>query len=365
MSRAFALAARGLPTVRPNPAVGCVLVRDDAIVGEGWHERSGGPHAEDVALAKAGEQARGATAYVTLEPCAHEGRTGSCAQGLLDAAVSRVVFAAADPNPDAAGGAELLANGGVEVDGDVAPHRAREQNEVFFHVVEAGRPFVTVKLAQTLDGRAAAPDGTSRWLTGTAARRRVHALRAEADAVLVGSGTVIADDPGLDVRHVRARGGQPRPVVLDARGRTPLDARVMERGATVLTTDGAPEDRRRDLGRRAEIAVLPAGPDGGVDLVAALAHLHGADLQALLVEGGPTLAASFVREDLVDRLVLHVAPTLLGADALAVLDGIGVGTLRERSDWRIDRVRRMGPDIEVLARPRGSGPGEGRDRRLG
>jgi diaminohydroxyphosphoribosylaminopyrimidine deaminase / 5-amino-6-(5-phosphoribosylamino)uracil reductase len=353
MGRAFALAERGLDTVAPNPAVGCVIARDGVIVGEGWHERPGEPHAEDVALAAAGEAAHGATAYVTLEPCAHQGRTGPCADALVDAGIVRAVIAATDPNPQAAGGAAILEAADVEVVRDVAPHRARTLNERFFHIHEVGRPHVTLKVAQTLDGKVAAADGTSRWITGRAARTAGHALRARADVVVVGSGTVLADDPALDVRHVPLGGAPPRPVVLDARGRTPPDARVVGRGALVLCGPTAEPGWRDDLRRAgAEVVELPPGERGGVDLPAALAHLHEDGVQAVLVEGGPTVAAGFLRERLVDRIVAHLAASLLGGDGRGAIGALGVGTVAEVRGWRTERITRRGADLEIRAVPR-------------
>lgn len=353
MSRAFALAERGLATVRPNPAVGCVITRDGAIVGEGWHERPGGPHAEDVALSAAGDRARGATVYVTLEPCAHAGRTGPCADALLEAGIARVVIAVADPNEDAAGGAERLEAGGIAVVHDVARHHARALNEVFFHAHEVGRPHVTLKIAQTLDGRVAAADGTSRWITGPGARTAGHALRAGADVVVVGSGTVLADDPTLDIRHVRAAGGQPRPVVLDARGRTPPDARVVDRGALVFTGPAAAAGWRQEVTRAgAEVVDVPPGEGGGVELAPVLAHLHDSGVQAVLVEGGPMVAAGFVRAGLVDRIVAHVAADLLGGGGRAALDPIGTATMADIATWRLEGSVRRGADLEVRAVPR-------------
>jgi diaminohydroxyphosphoribosylaminopyrimidine deaminase / 5-amino-6-(5-phosphoribosylamino)uracil reductase len=239
MRRALELAERGRWTVSPNPLVGCVLVRDGEVVGEGWHFRAGGPHAEVAALEAAGELAAGATAYVTLEPCGHAGRTGPCTQALLAAGVSRVVAAIPDPHPEAGGGAAMLRADGVRVDVGVLAEEARRQNAVFLHGVAAGRPYVTLKLAVSLDGRIAAADGTSRWLTGPQARRHAHALRAEADAVAVGSGTVLADDPLLTVRLDGYAGPQPLRVVLDRRVRTRPSHRVHEASAPTLCAVGA------------------------------------------------------------------------------------------------------------------------------
>lgn len=359
MARALALAERGRATARPNPLVGCVVVRDGEVVGEGWHARAGGPHAEVLALEAAGDAARGATVYVTLEPCAHTGRTGPCTTRLAEAGVARVVYAVDDPHPDAAGGAEALRDAGIEVVGGVLRDAAEAQNEVFLHVQRSGRPHVTLKLAQSLDGRVAARDRSSRWITSDQARTRAHALRAAVDAVVVGSGTVLADDPELTVRHVEAPLGQPSTVVLDTTGRTPPTARVARHGTVVLTTAAAPSAWRAALAATGvEVVDLPDTRGdvalegrGGVSLPAVLAELTDRGSQAVLVEGGPTVAAAFVRQGLVDRLVLHVAPSIIGGDGVPALSPPGVSTVAEAWRWDVAEVARLGPDIEIVARP--------------
>lgn len=352
LRRALELAERGRPTVRPNPMVGCVLVRDGVVVGEGWHERAGGPHAEIVALRAARKGALGATAYITLEPCGHQGRTGPCADALIQAGVARVVYALDDPSPRARGGADRLRVAGVEVRGGLLAEEARQQNEAFIHVHRTGRPFVTLKLAQTLDGRVAARDGSSRWITSPEARSAVHALRASMDAVMVGSGTLLADDPELTVRHVPAPPVQPRPVLLDARGRTPADAKAARPGAIAVTTRrSAPEWRAALAERGVEVVTVAPASGGGVDLPAALNACAERDVQAVLAEGGPTLAGALVRANLVDRLVLHVAPTLIGGDGVASIGGPGASSLAERWAWRLDYVDQLGSDLVIVARP--------------
>jgi diaminohydroxyphosphoribosylaminopyrimidine deaminase / 5-amino-6-(5-phosphoribosylamino)uracil reductase len=278
LERALALAERGRSTTHPNPIVGCVLVRDGEVVGEGWHERAGGPHAEIVALEAAGDRARGATAYVTMEPCAHHGRTPPCADALIAAGVAEVVAGCRDPHPDHGGGLERLRAAGVEValaDGELG-FASRAQNEAWRTWVSLGRPFVVLKFAATLDGRVTVPG--ARWVSGEAARRRVHELRAEVDAVAVGMGTVRADDPQLTARDVGAT-RQPRRLAF---GRGPLPD-----GSELELRSGALADELRALG------------DEGV--------------QSLLLEGGPTIAASFLRENLVDKMLVFVAPKLAGA----------------------------------------------------
>ncbi|MDQ4131328.1 MAG: bifunctional diaminohydroxyphosphoribosylaminopyrimidine deaminase/5-amino-6-(5-phosphoribosylamino)uracil reductase RibD [Actinomycetota bacterium] len=352
MRRALELAERGRETVRPNPMVGCVLVQEGTVVGEGWHERAGGPHAEIVALRTARGRTHGATAYVTLEPCAHHGRTGPCADALIRAGVARVVYALSEPSRRARGGAQRLRAAGVKVSGGVLASEACQQNEVFVTFHGAGRPFLTLKVAQTLDGRVAARDGSSRWITSPEARAAVHALRASMDAVLVGSGTVLADDPELTVRAVSPPPVQPRPVWFDARGRTPADAKVVRPGAIAVTTvRSQPRWRGALADRGVDVVTVPPGSGGGVDLTAALRACAERDIQAMLAEGGPTLAGALVRAHLVDRLVLHVAPAIIGGDGLACLAGPGAPSLAERWTWRLDRVERLGDDLEVIAHP--------------
>ncbi len=351
MRRALELAERGRGTTDPNPLVGCVLVRDGEVVGEGWHERAGGPHAEEVAVTDAGMDAVGATAYVTLEPCAHEGRTPPCAPALVDAGVREVVYAVDDPDPEARGGAQVLREAGVDVRTGVLADDAERLNEEFLLVERRGRPFVTLKLAQSLDGRVATADGSSRWITGERARTRVHELRGLADAVMVGSGTAVADDPRLTVRHVDPPRGQPRAVVLDARGRTPAGSSVIRDGTIVVTSPDA-DDRWRETLTSAgvEVAVVDA-TDRGVEPVAALDALLERGVRTVLCEGGPTLAGALVRADLVDRLVLHVAPIVLGADATATITGVEVATVQAAPRWRLGTVTTYGADVELVLRP--------------
>jgi diaminohydroxyphosphoribosylaminopyrimidine deaminase / 5-amino-6-(5-phosphoribosylamino)uracil reductase len=350
LARAIVLAERARGWTSPNPAVGCVLVRDGEVVGEGVTAPVGGPHAEVAALRMAGERARGATAYVSLEPCAHHGRTPPCADALVAAGVTRVVYAHPDPNPVATGGGEVLRGQQVEVVGDAGPvlrGAVARQLEGFLSLVRRGRPHVTLKLAQTADGQLSAP-GRARWITGPEARAAVHRWRAAVDAVLVGSGTVLADDPRLDVRHVRsahARGDggdgtvrQPRPVVFDTRLRTPPAARVVARGALVLCGPAADDGRRaalRDAG--AAVVEVPAGPDGSLDLPAALAALAAHGIASVLAEPGAVLARTLLDADLVDRFVLHVG--------LAVGEGTPRRVLDAPATWAIERVGGAGPDL--------------------
>lgn len=321
----MALAERGRGTTSPNPMVGCLVVRAGTVVGEGYHARPGEPHAEIVALEQAGEEAAGATVYTTLEPCDHTGRTGPCSRALLDAGVNRVVAALADPHPTAAGGAARLRERGVEVEVGVCADVAARQNEVFLHTVANGRPFVVAKAAVALDGRIAAADGTSRWLTGEETRARAHALRAEVDAVIVGSGTVLADDPALTVRDVDYDGPPPLRVVLDRRGRVPAGARVLD--------DAAPS------------LVL------ATDVHESLKALWERDVRSALVEGGSSVLSAFLAEGLVDRLVLHTAPLLLGPRGRPLV-GSGPETLADAERWSLSDVEQVGDDVVATYRPR-------------
>ncbi|MDM4718535.1 bifunctional diaminohydroxyphosphoribosylaminopyrimidine deaminase/5-amino-6-(5-phosphoribosylamino)uracil reductase RibD [Micromonospora sp. WMMA1363] len=339
MRRAVELAARGLGTTSPNPVVGCVLLdADGQIVGEGFHVYAGGPHAEIVALAQAGERARGGTAVVTLEPCDHTGRTGPCSTALVQAGVARVVIAVPDPNPVAAGGAATLRAAGVQVDIGVGTSEAEAGNVAWLTSMRRGWPYVIWKYAATLDGRSAAADGTSMWITSEAARMDVHALRGTVDAVIVGVGTVLADDPRLTARNLRDGSlaiRQPLRVVVDSAGRTPAGARVR---------DGA---SRTWVATAAEVG---AGPDGRVDLPALLAALHGRGVRAVLLEGGPRLAGAFLAAGLVDKIVGYVAPGLLGAGPTALVDA-GVTTIAEAIDCEFVDVTQIGPDLRITALP--------------
>jgi diaminohydroxyphosphoribosylaminopyrimidine deaminase / 5-amino-6-(5-phosphoribosylamino)uracil reductase len=342
LARAVAVAETARGRTSPNPTVGCVLVRDGRVVGEGATAPAGGPHAEVMALEAAGTQARGATAYVTLEPCAHHGRTPPCADALATAGVARVVYAHADPNPPATGGARSLASRGIEVVGpDVVGERFRAtvaaQLEGFLTVVARGRPHLTLKLAQTADGRLTAPDG-GRWITGPTARQAVHRWRAAMDAVLVGVGTVLTDDPRLDVRHGLDVARPPRPVVLDSRLRTPAEAAVARPGTLVLCGPGVDPSRRAALEHAGvEVVGTPAGDDGRLDLTAALATLADQGINTVLAEPGTTLARALLDLDLVDRVVLHVG--------LHLGDGPLRWAVPVAPTWATERVGGAGPDL--------------------
>jgi diaminohydroxyphosphoribosylaminopyrimidine deaminase / 5-amino-6-(5-phosphoribosylamino)uracil reductase len=350
MRRAITLAARGLGATSPNPVVGCVIL--DAAgeqAGEGFHQRAGGPHAEIHALREAGGRARGGTACVTLEPCNHTGRTGPCAQALVEAGVSRVVYAVSDPNPQATGGADTLRAAGVQVEQGLLAEEAEAGNTAWLTSVRLGRPYVLWKYAATLDGRIAAADATSRWITSPEARADVHRLRAEADAVVVGSGTARADDPQLGVRGIEGA-VQPLRVVVDT-GATAVrpGARVLDGSAPTLiaVADDA------EAGHLSEDAVLrlPRAARGpGLDVDALLAALHGRGVRSVLLEGGPVLAGSFVAAGAVDTVVGYLAPVLLGAGP-AVLGDAGISTISQAMRLDVTETVRIGPDLRITAVP--------------
>ncbi len=350
MARALRLAERGLTTTTPNPRVGCVLVKDGAVVGEGWHERAGEPHAEIHALNAACNLARGATAYVTLEPCSHHGRTPPCAEALIAAGVARVVAAMRDPNPQVAGqGLAQLNAAGIAVADGLLAHEARELNIGFVSRMERGRPWVRLKLAASLDGKTALNNGRSQWITGPEARRDGHAWRARACAILTGAGTVRDDDPRLTVRDVETF-RQPLRVVVDSHFETPPTARILEGGHTLLAA--ASEDAARIAALRAdgaEVLVLP-NPQGKVDLPRLLRLLAERGVNELHVEAGHKLNGSLLREGLVDELLLYFAPTLIGSGR-EMFPLPEIDDLAGRRDLKIVDLRRVGGDIRILARP--------------
>jgi diaminohydroxyphosphoribosylaminopyrimidine deaminase/5-amino-6-(5-phosphoribosylamino)uracil reductase len=354
MQRALALAERGWGRVSPNPLVGAVVLdRHGDVIGAGWHEGPGTPHAEVMALRDAGGRARGGTVVVTLEPCNHAGRTGPCTEALIDAGVVRVVAATGDVNPDVrGGGSDALRAAGLEVEVGCLAEDARRMNAAFERHVTTGRPFVILKAASSLDGKTAARDGTSRWITSDEARADAHRLRAWADAIVVGSGTVLADDPALTVRGAGLADARPPiRVVLDARGRVPATAAVFEGGAPTLvaTTHRAPE-RRIAAWRAAgaDVVVIDGGP-GSVALSPLFDVLGKRDVQGVLVEGGATLAWSVVRERLADRIVLYLAPKIVGGQEHGVIDGEGFAPITEAIAMRFTSVTRLGPDLKVEA----------------
>lgn len=354
MAQALRLAHRGLESTSPNPRVGCVVVRDGQVVGQGWHRRAGEPHAEPLALADAGERARGATVYVTLEPCSHHGRTPPCAEALVGAGVARVVVAAADTNPLARGGLARLREAGIQTTSGVLEQEARALNAGFHLRVEQGRPLLRCKLAMSLDGRTAMASGESRWITGEAARLDVQRLRARSCAILTGSGTVQADDPRLDVR-IGDAGVQRQPlrVVVDGALRTGPAARVLAPPGRALLAharqDAVAERALRDVG--AALWHLP-GHDGHVDLPALLAALAAREqCNEVLLEAGAGLAGAFATAGLVDEYVIYVAPTLLGSRARPLLD-LPFDRMEQKLGLEIREVRAVGQDWRITAAPR-------------
>jgi diaminohydroxyphosphoribosylaminopyrimidine deaminase/5-amino-6-(5-phosphoribosylamino)uracil reductase len=355
MRRALELAARGAGLVSPNPLVGAVVVRDGEVVGKGWHAGPGTPHAEVMALETAGDRARGATLYTTLEPCSHYGRTPPCAPRVVEAGIARVVTALDDPNPLVNGqGLAALRDGGVEVEVGLLGAEAERQNEAFLKHVRTGLPLVTLKMAASLDGKAAARDGSSRWITGPEAREQVHRMRALADAVLVGAGTAFRDDPSLTIRDADVLGAPPLRVVVDGRGIVPETHRLFTDGAAptlVATTERAPEGRREAWRTRgAEVVVLDDAGAGLIPLRDLFRELGKRDVQHVLMEGGPTIAWEAVREWMVDRVVLFFAPILVGGQgAPSLLMGGGTATIGDAISLRILEVARVGSDLKVVA----------------
>lgn len=349
MARALRLAERGAYTTRPNPMVGCVLAQQGRIVGEGWHQRKGGPHAEVFALQTAGEHARGATAYVTLEPCAHTGSTGPCADALVAAGVTKVVAAMRDPFPQVDGaGFDKLRAVGVEVQSGLMEAQARQLNRGFLSRVERGRPWLRVKLGTSLDGRTAMANGESKWITGEAARRDVMRWRARSGAILTGSGTVLADDPSLTVRLDDASEFvAPLRVVLDPGLATYARGRVREGDAPTLYLH-AP-DVKPPRGFAADSAHVPVR-DGNLDLAAVLALLAEREVNEVQVEAGATLAGALLKAGLVDELLLYIAPVLLGERARPLFTGLGIETMAQRARLQVVDSRRVGEDQRLLLR---------------
>lgn len=360
MAAALALGERGRLTAPPNPWVGCVVVRGGEVVGRGFHRAPGEPHAEAAALAEAGERAQGATVFVTLEPCAHRGRTPPCAPALAEAGVTRVVVALLDPDPRVAGGGvEQLRAAGVAVEVGTGAADAAAALASYLHHRRTGRPLCLLKAAVSLDGRTAAADGSSRWITGPEARADVHRLRAESQAVVVGAGTALADRPVLTARDVDpAAPRQPLRVLFDARGRVPADGPLFDStlaSTLVLTTGLARKDAVKAwLEAGADVEEVPLASGGeGVDLAAALEVLGGRGVLQAMVEGGATLHGALVRAGLADRMVLYVGGRLLGEAGRPLLAGSGPSTIDEAPHWRVMATRSLGPDVRLDCEPAG------------
>ena len=353
MQRALRLAERGLYTTDPNPRVGCVIVRDDAIIGEGWHRRAGEPHAEILALSQAGERAAGATVYVTLEPCSHHGKTPPCADALLDAGIARVIAATGDPNPEVAGnGFKRLKKGGVEVHAGLLEQAANAINPGFIKRMESGRPYIRLKLAMSLDGRTAMASGESHWITGEAARADVQRLRARSSVIMTGIDTVLHDDPSLNVRMTAQQLGidgevrQPHRVVLDSRLRFPPGARMLslEGKTTVLTT----RDHSSEL--PCEVVRLDQS-DGRLDLHSVMDWLAGQQANEVHVEAGASLCGALLERKLVDEIVVYIAPHIMGSDARGLFSIAGLERMADRIKLDISDVRQIGSDLRITAVP--------------
>jgi diaminohydroxyphosphoribosylaminopyrimidine deaminase/5-amino-6-(5-phosphoribosylamino)uracil reductase len=356
MAHALRLAERGLYTTQPNPRVGCVMAHADKVVGEGWHRRAGEPHAEVFALREAGERAQGATAYVTLEPCAHHGRTPPCAEALIAAGVARVVIAAEDPFPPVAGrGIAMLRAAGIAVETGLMRDIARELNIGFFSRIERGRPWLRVKLAMSLDGRTALANGESKWITGAAARADVQRWRARSSAILTGSGTVLADNPRLTVRLSDERPfAPPLRVVLDRQLRTPADSHVLDGSVPTLLFHSATFDDSVDeggsLSGAAECVFVPE-QGGAIDLSAVLTLLAERGCNEVQVEAGPVLCGALFAAGLVDELLLYVAPVLLGDSARPLLHLPTLADMANRWQLHMIEQRQIGSDWRCRWRP--------------
>lgn len=350
MARALELAERGLYTTTPNPRVGCVIVNGGQVVGEGWHERAGLPHAEVNALAAAGLRARGATVYVALEPCVHQGRTGPCTEALLKAGVARVVAALQDPNPLVGGkGLESLKQSGIETGAGLMEAEARELNIGFVSRMTRGRPWARMKVAASLDGKTALNNGRSQWITGEAARRDGHHWRARACAILTGAGTVRDDDPRLTVRDVETS-RQPLRVVVDSKLETPPAAKILDGGGVLVAA--AQEDKPKIAALRArgaEVIVLPNSA-GKVDLGGLFRELARREVNEVHVEAGSRLNGSLLQEGQVDELLVYLAPSIIGETARGMFHLPELTDLAGQRPLRILDTRMIGPDLRVTAR---------------
>jgi diaminohydroxyphosphoribosylaminopyrimidine deaminase/5-amino-6-(5-phosphoribosylamino)uracil reductase len=351
MRRALTLARRGIGRTSPNPAVGCVIVRNDSIVGEGWHRKAGTPHAEIHALHRAGELAAGADLYVTLEPCSHFGKTPPCADAVIRAGVARVFVGMIDPNPKVAGrGVERLRAAGIEVIGPFLEEECRELVRPFIKHITTGLPYVTMKSAITLDGRTATDSGDSRWISSDVSRRMVHRIRSQADAVMTGSGTLLADDPQLTVRMVAGR--SPLRVVVDSRLQMPADCALMAEAAVIpviIATSCRDAQKIERLEARGAEVVVCGDPDGRVDLASLLNILGSRGIQSILLEGGETLCGEMLRQGLIDRFLIFIAPRFVGGVGKGLFAGAGAAVMGDALPLVFRRVTRVGGDILVEA----------------
>ena len=353
MRRALALAQKGLYTATPNPRVGCVVIQNEKTVGEGWHEKAGAAHAEAMALERAGAQAAGATVYVNLEPCSHQGRTGPCTEKLIEARVARVVAAVQDPYPEVNGrGLARLREAGIRVDVGLMAAEAEEAHLGFLHRVRHGRPWMRLKAAASLDGKIALANGQSRWITGEEARRDVHALRARSSALLTGIGTVLADDPELTVRHVACK-RQPRRILIDNRLELPAHAKILSGEPPIVLTVSDDAAKRAALeARGAEVVKMPAQGEK-TDLAAVASWLASRGFNEVTVETGGKLMGSLLRAGVIDEIVLYIAPLILGAGAQDLFVLPELHALDDALRPRIVDVRAVGSDWRITARMKG------------
>ena len=354
MSRALQLARRGLYTTHPNPRVGCVLVNNHEIIAEGWHEYSGGPHAEINALTSAGNSAKGADCYVTLEPCVHTGKTPPCTDALLNAGIGRIIIADIDPNPVVAGkGVEQLAQHGITVATGLLQQQAQDLNCGFYSRMQKGHPYVRCKLAMSLDARTAMADGSSHWITGIAARQDVQRYRAQSAAILTGINTVLTDDPGLNVRDVDTRNRQPLRVILDRELRIPKDAKILQLPgeSIVFTVYGCP-DRENTL-IQAGVQVIRIDGSGERDFLAGVMRFLATERQIneVLVECGPTLAGSLLLAGFMDELIIYMAPVLLGNQARVLFNLPGLESINDKIRFQYGDIRMVGNDCRIILKP--------------
>jgi len=353
MKRALTLARKGIGLTAPNPAVGCVIVKDDRVIGEGWHKKAGSPHAEVNALAMAGQAARGADVYVTLEPCCHTGQTPPCSDALIGAGVKRVIAGSADPNPQVnGGGLKALELAGIETVCGLLGDECRAINRHFFKHVTSGYPFVTYKCAMTLDGKIATVTGDSRWISSEESRKQVHRMRARYDAVMVGVDTIIADDPQLTVRHVRGR--NPLRIIVDTNMRTPTSVGVlsdtMAKKTIIATTETNPRVHRRYQQSGATVLVCRK-LNGKVDLNDLWKQLGSLGIQSILLEGGSRLAAEALMHGLIDECIFFYSPKVIGSDGFSPFAFTGMTQMKQALPFTDIEVRRIGSDILVTARP--------------
>jgi diaminohydroxyphosphoribosylaminopyrimidine deaminase/5-amino-6-(5-phosphoribosylamino)uracil reductase len=353
MAGAIRLAKRGLYTTDPNPRVGCVLVKKGKVIGEGWHERAGEPHAEIMALKAAGDAAKEATAYISLEPCCHHGRTPPCSDALISAGISRAVIAMEDPNPQVAGnGIKQLSEAGIDVESGVMTAQAEALNPGFIQRMREGKPFIRCKLAMSLDGRTAMASGESQWITGEPAREDAHRLRARSSAIITGIETVLADNPSLNARLEGVEVNQPIRVVLDSHLRMPLDARMFSLpGRTVICTTQQDKKKVDELiNAGAEVVQLPED-NGRISLDALMDYLAEEQVNEVMVEAGATLNGALLQTGLVDEIVVYMAPLLMGDEARSLFTLPGLSQMKNRVSLYISDMRAVGKDWRIVARP--------------